>query len=188
MKLEDALAKIQGPVGFSSLVHGALSGDTSGLDRQSPAGATLEAARSKLAAVEKAQLNCKSDYAYWGYEGEAAAWRTATYLLEAAELVGPENLPDIPYPDGGGVVMDVCAKLERWGSAVLVEAKAMPKPEALSEVDQLRSRIRELEGALSQAVERDERDNRAMEIIRRAAAHLEKGSAATQKSGETDGD
>jgi len=123
-KLEQMLGQIRGPMGFSSLVHGLLSGDSSGLDREPPAGSTLETARARLAAVETAQANCGSDYVYWGYEGEAAAWRAAVSILEAAEITGADDLPDMPYTPRGGVLMDECYHLEEWGRSVLEKAKS----------------------------------------------------------------
>ena len=130
MDLQTALSQIKGPVGFSSLVAGLMGNDPHGLNRQSPVGATLAEAEAKLEAVRKAQNECKSDYAYWGYEGEVAAWEAAVDVIRAAEIVGPDNLADIPYSPGGGVVMDECAKLSRWGTAILAAAKRTQKQDA----------------------------------------------------------
>lgn len=131
MRLQDALGKIQGTAGFSSLMHGALSGDADNLSRQSPVGASLAEAESKLASVRKAQSECRSDYAFWGYEGEAAAWEAAVNLLKAADIVGPDSLPDVEFRPGGGVVMDECAKLHKWSKFVLDRAEAIGRDEDL---------------------------------------------------------
>lgn len=123
MDVQTALSKIKGPIGFSSLVAGLMGNDPHGLERASPVGATLEQAKAKLQAVQKAQNECKSDYAYWGYEGERSAWEAAVNILTASDLVGADNLADVEYHPGGGVVMDECAKLTRWSKTVLEAAQ-----------------------------------------------------------------
>lgn len=122
MKLIDALKKIAPVRGHSSMVAAIMSGDLSSVSGR-PAGFPLEAAKAELAKVQKFQAEATSDAAYWGYMGDVSYWRAVVNLITAADLVGPDNLPDIPAPEPGGVVMDVCAKIERWGAAVLAEAQ-----------------------------------------------------------------
>lgn len=123
MTLQEALSQIHGPVGQTTLIAGILDGDLSSAKRREIVGTSLKDARDHLEAVRKAQSECKSDYAFWGYEGEKAAWEAAVKILEAAEIVGPDDLPDVPLEMGGGVVMDECAKLDRWSAEVLRLAK-----------------------------------------------------------------
>jgi hypothetical protein len=44
-------------------------------------------------------------------------------ILEAAEITGPDNLPDVHYDDSPGVVMDLCARQENFGKDVLLAAR-----------------------------------------------------------------
>ncbi len=135
MNLNEALSKIYAPQGMTSVLAGVMSGDLAPLGHESAVGASLIAARDKLAAIQKAQDNCGSDWAYWGYEGELAYWRAVVSLLEAAELVGADKLPDVPAPRTDGVVMDVCAHVERFGNEVLTLAKKQHAADSLAVVE-----------------------------------------------------
>lgn len=119
MTLQEALSKIHAPKGMTTLIACMLNGEAAPLQWQNAVGATLAEARKKLAAAQQAQANCRSDYAYWGYQGDVSYWRAATNLLEAAELVGADQLPDVAAPRTGGVVMDVCSYVEQFGAEVL---------------------------------------------------------------------
>lgn len=62
--------------------------------------------------------------AYWTYRGVEVGWQVAVNLLTAAQLVGKDNLPDIPPPDTkGDCVMDAQSHLERWSWEVLSSTK-----------------------------------------------------------------
>lgn len=124
MKLSEALSKIHAPKGVTSIVAGAMSGDFDSIRHQNAAGVSLESARAKLRAAEEAQNKATSDWAYWGYAGDVAYWQCAVSLLEAAEICGADNLPDVPMPKLEGVVMDVQYEVARWGAAVLAKARA----------------------------------------------------------------
>lgn len=120
MKLEEALNKIGGPTrGVTSMISGLMTGDVAPISGDKRVAESLAQAREKLASVQKAQSECKSDWAWWGYQGDISYWETVVSLLEAAEIVGPNNLPDVAYDDSGGVVMDICARQERFGKEVL---------------------------------------------------------------------
>lgn len=123
MNVEEALSRIHAPKGQTSIIAGLMSGDTDSIRTQSAVGASLEAARSKLEDVETAQQNCGSDWAYWGFEGDRAYWSAVVSILEAAELVGSDNLPDVDAPRTDGVVMDVCSRVQNFGREVLRLAK-----------------------------------------------------------------
>lgn len=121
MKLSDALSRLRPIVGLTSLIGApnSISVERAGT------GTALAEAQNKLAAAKAAQDACRSDAAYWGYEGQVAFWRCVVDLLKAAEITGPDNLPDVNLPDlEGGIVMDLCGRLEGFGRTVLCAAKA----------------------------------------------------------------
>lgn len=123
MKLQDALSRIHAPKGQTSVITGLLTGDFAPIRDQSAIGVHLSEARQKLEQAREAQRNCTSDWAWWGYNGDIAYWTCVVDLLSAAEIVGADNLPDIPLPELSGVVMDVQAKIEDWGAKVLHAAQ-----------------------------------------------------------------
>ena len=123
MKLTDALSKF-GPVrGMTSMIAGLLSADPGPIGGGVRVSEGLSEARAKLAQYQKLQNECQSDWAYWGYQGDISYWSAVADLLEAAEITGPDNLPDIHYDDRPGVVMDMCGRQEDFGKAVLAAAK-----------------------------------------------------------------
>lgn len=124
MNLQEALSKMSVPQGMTSMLSAVMSGDFDPIAHKTAVGVSLAAAREHLAARKHAQEHCESDWAYWGYEGEIAYWNAVVNVLEAAELVGADKLPDIPAPRTDGVLMDVCSYVERYGQAVLAAAKA----------------------------------------------------------------
>jgi len=124
MELQEALSRIHAPKGMTSVISGMLSGDLDPIRDQDAVGTSLAQAREKLESTQEAQRNCGSDWAYWGYQGDISYWKAVVSILEAADLVGANNLPDVPPPDRGGVVMDACSRVERFGSEVLRLAKA----------------------------------------------------------------
>lgn len=123
MKLADAINSISAPVGMTSAIAALHTGNLAPVSGQSAVDSSLQTARGKLAEVTEAQRTCGSDWAWWGYEGQVAYWRAVVSLHEAAQLVGHDNLPDVAAPSGGGVVMDLCAKVERFGQEVLKLAR-----------------------------------------------------------------
>ena len=123
MNVDEALSRIHAPKGQTSIIAGLMSGDTDSIQSQNAVGASLETARRKLEDVKTAQRNCGSDWAYWGYEGDIAYWSAVVLILEAAELVGADSLPDVDAPRTDGVVMDVCSRVQGFGREVLRLAK-----------------------------------------------------------------
>ena len=122
MTVEKALEPIAPVVGTTTLIAGLMSGDTKSIGEKPKRLLTLQEAREKLAATKKAQDNCDSDWAYWGYEGTLAYQRAMVSILEAAEL-SPE-LPDVEPPDvANKVVMDACSAIEQYGETILRLAK-----------------------------------------------------------------
>lgn len=120
MKLEEALNKMGGPTrGFTSMLSALRGGDLKSVSGGKRAEESLPDARKKLEDYKQAMFNAKSDAAYWGYMGDVSYWTAVVALLEAAEIVGPDNLPDVAYDETPGVVMDMCARQERFGQEVL---------------------------------------------------------------------
>jgi hypothetical protein len=120
MKLEEALNKIGGPTrGVTSVIAGLMSGDVAPISGDKRVTESLTQAREKLENIRTAQRECNSDWAWWAYQGDISYWETVVSLLEAAEIVGPDNLPDVPFDNSAGVVMDICARQERFGKEVL---------------------------------------------------------------------
>jgi hypothetical protein len=95
---------------------------------------SLETAQANLQKATEAQHDCGSDAVWWAFEGERAFWQAVVYLLESAQLVGLDNLPDIAPPDPKyRMVMDRAWAIEQFGEAVLAAAKG-DKPTGPSEV------------------------------------------------------
>lgn len=124
MTVAEALSRIHAPKGMTSLIAGVMSNDFDPIRDQNAAGKSLSAAQAQLEAAEKAQAECQSDWAYWGYMGDISYWRAVVSILKAAEITGPDKLPNVPAPDlSACVVMDACSKVERFGSDILAAAK-----------------------------------------------------------------
>lgn len=136
MKLVNVLMNLRPPIGLTSAIHAergdaeARSGVASVADilrlQASASGSfqeLLDRSRAELKRLEMAQRNCKSDAAHWSYQGSISFWKCAIDLQEAAALVGPDNLPEVQIPDGAGVLIDLCAQMERFGKEVLEQAK-----------------------------------------------------------------
>lgn len=121
MNLEQALGPIAPIVGFSSLI-----GAPESVSTEKIVDIDLQEAMKTLEKIKDAQKNCGSDYAYWGYEGQRSYWSTVVNILQAAKIVGSDNLPDVPPPDTEGkVVMDACWYIEKYGRDILEKAEEM---------------------------------------------------------------
>lgn len=119
MELAGVLEHLSPIVGLSSAIGAPESVSGAGLTGIP----TLEQAKARLSHFQERQDTCTSDYAYWGYAGQVSFWKVVVNLLDAAALVGPEHLPDVPLPARDGVVMDNMAALERFGAEVLRRAE-----------------------------------------------------------------
>lgn len=128
MNAAEALTRLGSPpVGFTSLAAALMGGDLKSISFEgTEPRATLDQARGELQRVRDAQAAATSDAAWWGYQGQLSYWQAAVNILEAADLVGFDSLPDVmpgTAAQGGGVLMDQCAAQERYGSAVLMLAR-----------------------------------------------------------------
>lgn len=128
MTLEEALAPIAPVVGLSSLI-----GAPSSVSSQQAVAPTLTSARARYEELRDAMNNAQSDFSYWGYAGQVSYWKAVVDILEAAELAGADNLPDVEPPRQGGVVMDQMSLIERYGETILREARLVhPGQETLA--------------------------------------------------------
>lgn len=123
MKLQEALKLAQCPMGLTSIVSGLLSGDTASITRQDTVKLSREEVEKQIVGVRLAQEHCGSDAAWWGYNSQLATLKATRDILEAAELVGAENLPDVTPPETDGVVMDIQFNIENFGRNLLAEAR-----------------------------------------------------------------
>lgn len=123
MKLSEVMGRLAPVVGLSSLIGDPASVRTQGASADA---VTLGGAQEALAHVEHMQANAQSDYAYWGYQGQVSYWRAVVSLLEAADVTGPDNLPDIEpdFLNRNLVVMDACHYMEKWAESVKAAAVA----------------------------------------------------------------
>jgi len=130
VKLHDVITSIRAPKGVSTIIAAFVEKDFDSVQAQNAVGMSRKQAEENLKKSIHLKEHCTSDWAYWGYAGDVAYWKTAVNLLRAAELVGPDNLPDVPIPDMAGVVMDVQWKLEQFGEQVLKQAQELSTTEA----------------------------------------------------------
>lgn len=106
------------------MIAGVMSMDFDPIREQNAVGSSLVAAQAALEKAENAQREAKSDWAYWGYEGDRAYWHAVVDILTAANLVGADSLPDVAPPSlANCVVMDACAKVERFGREIREQAE-----------------------------------------------------------------
>ena len=134
MQLNEVMDRLAPVVGLSSLIGAPESVRFGGASSER---VNLGGAREALAHAEALQRDAKSDAAYWGYVGQVAYWRCVVALLEAAEITGPDDLPDIPpdFLDRNQVVMDAAWSMEQWGRAVLDAARESGRAEVADEAD-----------------------------------------------------
>lgn len=123
MKLSKALNAIHAPKGLTSVIEAVMHRDFDPVREQSAVDLSLIEAQQKLEDAEKAQRDCTSDWAYWGYQGDVSYWKAVVDILTAANLMEGEDLPDVPAPKLGGVVMDDCSKVQKYGRNILTAAK-----------------------------------------------------------------
>jgi hypothetical protein len=98
---------------------GEMNNDYSVLPHEKGLGADLAKAEQQ-AAIHKKQLDeCQSDWAYWSILSDLSYWEAIVNILKAAELVGPDNLPDVTPPNlNGSVVMDAIGRVEDYGKEI----------------------------------------------------------------------
>lgn len=123
MKLKEAIESIHAPKGVTTVIAGVMSGDYSVLEKQNGLDADHETVKAKIKAYTQQLNDCKSDWAYWGILGDLTYWEAIGDILEAAKIVGPDNLPNVAAPELGGVVMDSIGRVGDFGKEILRRAK-----------------------------------------------------------------
>lgn len=124
MKLDKALKMIHAPKGMTSILAGLSTGDFSVLPHQKGLKATMDEVDEKIAQTKEAKKNCTSDWSYWSILSDLVYWETVKNILLAAEITGPQNLPDMKGLKEGGVVMDAIYNVEQWGISLLKKARS----------------------------------------------------------------
>lgn len=99
------------------------------LRRPRSAAPTAEEARAEIERLDQAMADCTSNALHRRLAGQLAYWRCVRDLHAAAELVGPDDLPDVVPPDHRGVAMEQMFLLERFGQTVLEQAQAPDQAE-----------------------------------------------------------
>ena len=124
MKLSDAL-KLVAPVrGGTTVIEAVLAGKESLAASNFQTTESLTEARAMLEAATNRQQQSQSDWEYWAHEGAISYWSAVCSLLEAAQLVGENSLPEIPFADRGITLMERCSAQQTWGEQVLAAARA----------------------------------------------------------------
>ncbi len=123
MTVAEALAQIAPVVGLTSVI-----GAPESVLGQAADGPTLDGARAQYEHVRGLQNGATSDAGYWGYAGQVSYWKAVVLILEAAELVGADNLAIVDTPRTGGMVMSDMAEIERFGQAIKDAAEAAAQP------------------------------------------------------------
>ena len=132
MKLNDALNVISAPKGLTSLIDGIASKDYSVLPHKDGVSASLQEAEDAVAKYEQQLRDCQSDWAYWSILGDLKYWKAVRNILNAADMVGADNLPDVEFPKTGGlVVMDAIGKVTDYGEKILSKARQMKKQQSV---------------------------------------------------------
>lgn len=125
MTTKQAIEAIYAPKGVTSVLNGIMSGDYSVFPHTGGEDSNLQKAASQVDKYQKQLDECKSDWSYWSILGDLEYWKAIKNILEAAHIVGDDNLPDIPKPNLGGqlVVMDQIYEVTKFGAAILAAAK-----------------------------------------------------------------
>lgn len=126
MKLQEALQSIHAVKGVTSIIAGVSSGDYSVLPKEPTLQSSIAEARANIDKYQDLINKCTSDWSYWSILGDLEYWESIHDILQAAELVGSDNLPDIPKPNTEGcVVMDAIGRVRDFGKNMLDEARRL---------------------------------------------------------------
>jgi hypothetical protein len=118
MNIQEALQRLgPPPVGFSSMI--AAPNSVSGEGAEKTPQITIAQVNEKLEQLGTSLRACKSDAEYWGYAAQESYWKAVHSMLEAAEITGPEDIPDLPAPKLNGVLMDMMGQQEAYGRRIL---------------------------------------------------------------------
>jgi hypothetical protein len=124
MNLQEALQSVHAVKGVSSIIAGVSTGDYSVLPKEPTLQSSIVEAKSNIDKYQDMLNKCTSDWSYWSILGDLEYWESVHDILQSAELVGPDNLPDIPKPNTEGcVVMDAIGRVRDFGRDMLIESR-----------------------------------------------------------------
>lgn len=126
MTTQQAIQAIHAPKGMTSVLSGIMSGDFSVLPHEGGKDSDLYTATKMVGGYQKQLNECESDWSYWSILGDLEYWRAIHKILQAAELVGNDSLPDVAPPNlDNCVVMDAISKVQSFGDEILRKAKVL---------------------------------------------------------------
>jgi hypothetical protein len=124
MTTKQAIEMIHAPKGMTSIIQGVMPGDYSVIPHDKGKDSDLNKAKGMVLKYQQELNDCKSDWSYWSILGDLEYWKAIVSILEAGELAGHDNLPDVPAPNMDGlVVMDAISNVSEFGNTVLRLAK-----------------------------------------------------------------
>jgi len=103
---------------LTSILAAIAEGDYTVLNTPDAIGFSMEAVNQELETLHKRSDACTSDWAYWSIESDITYWTAVKTILKGAELVGPDNMPEVRYSSKSQVLMDVMADIAEFGSEV----------------------------------------------------------------------
>lgn len=126
MTTKQAINAICAPKGITSILEGIMHDDFSVMPHDNGKDANIYKAEEMIAKYQQDLKDCKSDWSYWSILGDLEYWKAIKNILDAAALVGNNDLPDIPFPDlEGCVVMDAIGRVQKFGVDVLNASKGL---------------------------------------------------------------
>jgi hypothetical protein len=124
MNLQEALQSVHAVKGVSSIMAGVSTGDYSVLPKEPTLQSSIVEAKANIEKYQDMLNKCTSDWSYWSILGDLEYWESVHDILQSAELVGPDNLPDIPKPNTEGcVVMDAIGRVRDFGRDMLIQSR-----------------------------------------------------------------
>jgi hypothetical protein len=122
MKLDDVFGILEPPVSYAAKKH------APGFIGKSVSSTTVSEAQGRIKGLMRIQATATSDAEIEAIVGRITYWRTLIDVLHAADLVGPDNLPDVPVPiQGNADIHKECERLSDFGQSVLRQAKAQKR-------------------------------------------------------------
>ena len=118
MTLQQALSNISAPKGFTSLVNSLITGDLSNIDTPDIKKLSNTEIADKVKELQQKLADCKSDSEYWSILSNITYCTTVILIKSAADLVGENNLPDVPPPELKTMLMVAIENLEQYGKNI----------------------------------------------------------------------
>lgn len=118
MTLQQALSNISAPKGFTSLVNSLITGDLSNIDTPDIKKLSNTEIADKVKELQQKLADCKSDSEHWSILSNITYCNTVILIKSAADLVGENNLPDVPPPELKTMLMVAIENLENYGKNI----------------------------------------------------------------------